>query len=478
MSDEEAQVQPRTRSRPRGSAMGRVESQRPPKPSRTVARSATSAARPARSSTAPSASGSCSSASRFPPSTTTRSTRNLDELALLVDTAGADEVGRVVQRRPAPDPPPTSARARRRRSRDLAVAIDCDTVVFDDELTPGPAVQPREAARAHGDRPHRGDPRHLRPERLAARRARRRSSWRSCATGCPRLRGKGGSMSQQGRGGIGYPHRTGPARRSSRSTAGASCAASTSSRPTLRPDRPGTATRSARPRRRSALRHVVIVGYTNAGKSTLLNRLTDAGVLVEDRLFATLDADHPAAAAAGRRVGAADRHRRVRPQAAPPAGRGVQVDARRGDRRRPAGARRRRLGARPRGGRSRPCATCSSRSAPDRCPSCWCSTRPTGSRRGRAAGRRVPGLGRDLGRHRRGHRRAARAIGDRLAVAGRRRSSCSIPYDRGDVIAAVHRAGEVLSETAERRRRCGCGPGSRPAESARFAEFVRARADG
>ena len=34
---------------------------------------------------------------------------------------------------------------------------------------------------------------------------------------------------------------------------------------------------------------MTIVGYTNAGKSTLLNRLTDAGVLTEDRLFATLD---------------------------------------------------------------------------------------------------------------------------------------------------------------------------------------------
>ena len=34
---------------------------------------------------------------------------------------------------------------------------------------------------------------------------------------------------------------------------------------------------------------VAIVGYTNAGKSTLLNRLTDAGVLAEDKLFATLD---------------------------------------------------------------------------------------------------------------------------------------------------------------------------------------------
>ncbi len=43
-------------------------------------------------------------------------------------------------------------------------------------------------------------------------------------------------------------------------------------------------------RRRSRIHQVAIVGYTNSGKSTLLNRLTDAGVLVEDRLFATLDA--------------------------------------------------------------------------------------------------------------------------------------------------------------------------------------------
>ena len=46
-------------------------------------------------------------------------------------------------------------------------------------------------------------------------------------------------------------------------------------------------TRAAR--ERSGLPRVAIVGYTNAGKSTLLNRLTDAGILAEDKLFATLD---------------------------------------------------------------------------------------------------------------------------------------------------------------------------------------------
>ena len=42
-------------------------------------------------------------------------------------------------------------------------------------------------------------------------------------------------------------------------------------------------------RDRSRHQKIAIVGYTNAGKSTLLNRLTDAGILAEDKLFATLD---------------------------------------------------------------------------------------------------------------------------------------------------------------------------------------------
>ena len=90
---------------------------------------------------------------------------SLDELSLLIDTAGAEEAARIVQRRDRPDPATflgkgkvagaarglPRGRRRHRRLRQRAHA--------------GSAVQPREAARAHGDRSHRGDPRHLRPER-------------------------------------------------------------------------------------------------------------------------------------------------------------------------------------------------------------------------------------------------------------------------------------------------------------------------
>ena len=59
-------------------------------------------------------------------------------------------------------------------------------------------------------RPRRADPRHLRPARARARRAWCRSSSRSCATACPRLRGRGNQLSQQGAGGIGDCRHRGP----------------------------------------------------------------------------------------------------------------------------------------------------------------------------------------------------------------------------------------------------------------------------
>ena len=71
-----------------------------------------------------------------PPVTPDEAEAHLDELALLVDTAGADVVDRVVQRRDAPDPATYVGRGKAGELRHLSVSVDADTVVFDDELTP------------------------------------------------------------------------------------------------------------------------------------------------------------------------------------------------------------------------------------------------------------------------------------------------------------------------------------------------------
>ena len=71
-----------------------------------------------------------------------------------------------------------------------------------------------------------------------------------------------------------------------------------------------------------------IVGYTNAGKSTLLNQLTGADVLAKDILFATLDPDDAAPAVADEPECFADRHGGFHPQTAARTGRGVQGHAR------------------------------------------------------------------------------------------------------------------------------------------------------
>ena len=142
-----------------------------------------------------------------------------------------------------------------------------------------------------------------------------------CATACPGCAAGAASCASR-------PAASAPAARARRSwrwTAGDWCAACTGSRPICARST-GRGRCSAKPGARRQ-RELALVGYTNAGKSTLLNRLTDAGVLVENRLFVTLDPRTRQLAAAGRGDGAGDRHRRVRAQTAPPAGRGVPLDA-------------------------------------------------------------------------------------------------------------------------------------------------------
>ncbi len=221
----------------------------------------------------------------FPPHDEQAVEESLDELDLLIDTAGADVVARVVQRRSAPDPATYVGSGKVAEIRELAVALDCDTVVFDDELSPAQQYNlEKQLGRTAIDRT--AVILDIFAQNAHSQEGKAQVQLALYRYRLPRLRGKGANLSQQ-IGGIGT--RGGPGetqleidrRRIQRQIH------------KLESDLRDIAAHrqtQRKARSRSRLRHVVIVGYTNAGKSTLLNRLTDAGALVEDRLFATLDA--------------------------------------------------------------------------------------------------------------------------------------------------------------------------------------------
>lgn len=221
----------------------------------------------------------------FPPHDEVAVSESLDELELLLDTARADVVGRVVQRREHPDPATFVGKGKVEEIRRLAEETDCDTVVFDEELTPAQQFNlEKMLGRTSIDRT--AVILDIFAQNATSQEGKAQVQLALYRYRLPRLRGMGASLSQQA-GGIGT--RRGPGetqleidrRRIMRSihTLEADLRRIAGHRDTQR-----------KARRRSRMRHVVIVGYTNAGKSTLLNRLTESGVLVEDRLFATLDA--------------------------------------------------------------------------------------------------------------------------------------------------------------------------------------------
>ena len=209
---------------------------------------------------------------------------SLDELALLVDTAGADEVGRVHQRRNAPDPATFVGKGKAQEIKDMSLAVDSDTVVFDDELSPaqqgnlekilGRSALDRTAVILD-----------IFAQNASSTEGKAQVELAQLKYRLPRLRSASRTFSQQG-GGIGT---RGPGETQ------------------LEVDRRRLVRRvhkledelrklaknrevQSKARKRTSNRRVALVGYTNAGKSSVLNRLTNAGVLAEDRLFATLDA--------------------------------------------------------------------------------------------------------------------------------------------------------------------------------------------
>lgn len=209
---------------------------------------------------------------------------NLDELERLVDTAGADSVERIVQRRDAPDPATFVGRGKADEILDASLEHDADTVVFDDELSPAQQFNlERILKRTALDRT--AVILDIFAQNATTLEGKAQVELAQLRYRLPRLRGRGRQLSQQA-GGIGT---RGPGetqlevdrRRIQRRLA------------RLEKDLRGlrrTRLNQRKSRRRSRYHTVAIVGYTNAGKSTLLRRLTGANVLVEDRLFATLDA--------------------------------------------------------------------------------------------------------------------------------------------------------------------------------------------
>jgi GTP-binding protein HflX len=216
---------------------------------------------------------------------------SLDELSLLVDTAGADEAARVVQRRDAPDPAFYIGKGKAEELRDVSLEVDSDTVVFDNELTPAQQFNLEKLlGRTAIDRT--AVILDIFAQNAASQEGKAQVELALLRYRLPRLRGRGKALSQQA-GGM--------------SAGGARIGTRGPGETQLEVDRRRIQRRITRlesdlkeiarhrdtqrkARHRSRLAHVAIVGYTNAGKSTLLNALTDAGVLVENRLFATLDA--------------------------------------------------------------------------------------------------------------------------------------------------------------------------------------------
>ncbi|HET9730173.1 MAG TPA: GTPase HflX [Acidimicrobiia bacterium] len=208
---------------------------------------------------------------------------SLEELALLADTAGADPVLSELQRRTTPDPATYIGSGKAQELQHTAAALDVDVVIFDDELSPAQQrnleklfsvdVVDRVALILDIFAQHATTQEGALQVELAQLRYR-----------LPRLRGRGTQLSQQGAGigtrGPGETQLEVDRRRLLRRIQ------------KLEGDlRALAATRATqrKARRRNAMLQVALVGYTNAGKSTLLNRLTNAGVLVQDQLFSTLD---------------------------------------------------------------------------------------------------------------------------------------------------------------------------------------------
>ena len=263
---------------------------------------------------------------------------SLAELERLVDTAGADAVATTTQKLDAPDPRTFVGTGKAEEVAELARAHAADLVVFDDELTPS---QQANLEKAMGRDVKVIDRTALildifalhatsKEGRLQVRLAQNEYL-------LPRLRGMWAHLaSNRMGGGVGSRFGEGESqlevdRRMVRKRI-------TSIKRELKHLAEVRAVQRES-RYESGMFKVALAGYTNAGKSSLLNRLTNADVLAYDKLFATLDSTtRKFELPEGREITVTDTVA-VHPEASDHAHRGVQIDARRNHGRRPRAAR-------------------------------------------------------------------------------------------------------------------------------------------
>ncbi len=219
--------------------------------------------------------------------TMTDAENSLAELAALAETAGALVLDGVIQRRPKPDPATYIGSGKAQELRDIVLESGADTVVCDGELSPGQLIHLEDVVKVKV------------VDRTAlildifAQHAKSREGKAQVALAqmqymLPRLRGWGQSLSRQMGGGSGGMATRGPGETKIETDRRRIREKMAKMRREIAEMKTGRDIKRQE-RKRHKVPSVTIAGYTNAGKSSLLNRLTGAGVLVENALFATLD---------------------------------------------------------------------------------------------------------------------------------------------------------------------------------------------
>ncbi len=208
---------------------------------------------------------------------------SIDELEELAKTAGAQVLAKVIQKREKPDAALFVGTGRLEEIKQLCIANEVDLLIFDTELSPS---QQKNIEKYTNIRVV--DRTTLILDIFAARAKSKEGKLQvelaQLKYSLPRLGGKGIQLSRLG-GGIGTRGPGESKLESDRRHIRRRIDALTQELKEVEKRRKDLRSR----RIKNGVETVVIVGYTNAGKSTLMNKLTDAGVLAQDKLFATLD---------------------------------------------------------------------------------------------------------------------------------------------------------------------------------------------